>query len=56
FLSGFPLMALIGIQLIDPNYYDEAMEHAFFIPAAITVGVFLVLNLIVMRGLVNIKV
>ncbi|MFU1477687.1 type II secretion system F family protein [Roseovarius sp. C7] len=56
FLSGFPLLALIGIQLIDPNYYDEAMEHAFFVPAAVVVGVFLVVNLIVMRGLVNIKV
>jgi tight adherence protein B len=56
FLSGFPILALIGIQLIKPNYYDEAMEHAFFIPAVLVVGVFLVMNLIVMRALVNIKV
>ena len=56
FLSGFPILALIGIQLIKPNYYDEAMEHPFFIPAVLVVGVFLVLNLIVMRALVNIKV
>ncbi|MCZ0812674.1 MAG: type II secretion system F family protein [Pseudomonadota bacterium] len=56
FLSGFPVLALIGIQLIDPNYYDEAMEHAYFIPAALIVGTFLVANLFVMRALVNIKV
>ena len=56
FLSGFPILALIGIQLIKPDYYDEAMEHPFFIPAVLVVGVFLVMNLIVMRALVNIKV
>ena len=56
FLSGFPIMALIGIQLIKPDYYDEAMEHPWFIPACLAVGAFLILNLIVMRALVNIKV
>ncbi len=56
FLSGFPIMALIGIQLIKPDYYDEAMEHPWFIPACLAVGAFLVLNLFVMRALVNIKV
>lgn len=56
FLSGFPIMALIGIQLLKPDYYDEAMEHPFFIPACLAVGAFLILNLIVMRALVNIKV
>ena len=56
FLSGFPFMAIIGIQLIKPDYYDEAIDHPFFIPACLVVGVFLVVNLIVMRALVNIKV
>ncbi|MCR9114535.1 MAG: type II secretion system F family protein [Rhodobacteraceae bacterium] len=56
FLSGFPIMALIGIQLIKPDYYDEAMEHPYFIPACLAVGAFLVANLFVMRALVNIKV
>ncbi|ARE82866.1 Type II secretion system protein [Roseovarius sp. EC-HK134] len=56
FLSAFPLLALVGIQLLKPDYYDEAMEHPFFIPAVLVVGVFLVLNLIVMRALVSIKV
>ena len=56
FLSGFPILALIGIQMIKPDYYDEAMEHPYFIPATLVVGAFLILNLIVMRALVNIKV
>ncbi|RKF16351.1 pilus assembly protein TadB [Roseovarius spongiae] len=56
FLSGFPILALIGIQLIDPNYYDKVLDHPWFIPACLVVGAFLVLNLIVMRALVNIKV
>ncbi|QIE45608.1 pilus assembly protein TadB [Pseudohalocynthiibacter aestuariivivens] len=56
FLSGFPLLAMVGIQLIDPNYYDKVLDHPYFIPACLVVGVFLVLNLIVMRALVNIKV
>ncbi len=56
FLSAFPLLALIGINLLDPNYYDDAMEHPWFIPACLVVGAFLVLNLIVMRALVNIRV
>lgn len=56
FLSGFPLLALVGIQLLKPDHYDKAMETPYFIPAALIVGVFLVVNLIVMRALVNIKV
>ncbi len=56
FLSGFPIVALVGIQLLDPNYYDKVMEHPWFVPACLVVGAFLVANLIVMRALVNIKV
>ena len=56
FLSGFPILALLGIQVIKPDYYDEAMLHPYFIPATLIVGSFLVLNLIVMRALVDIKV
>jgi tight adherence protein B len=56
FLSGFPLLALVGIQLLKPDHYDEAMQSPYFIPAALVVGTFLVVNLVVMRALVNIKV
>ena len=56
FLSVFPLAALVGINVIQPNYYDEVRETAAFIPAALVVAAFLVTNVFVMRSLVNIKV
>ncbi|MEQ8898023.1 MAG: type II secretion system F family protein [Roseovarius sp.] len=56
FLSAFPILALVGIQMVKPDYYDESMTHPFFIPACIAVGGFLVTNIFVMRSLVNIKV
>jgi len=55
-LSAFPIVALIGINLVQPNYFDEVMESPMFIPAVFVVAAFLVLNLIVMRALVDIKV
>lgn len=56
FLSGFPVMALIVINVGDPHYYDEVRDHALFIPACFFVGIMLALNLYVMRVLTNIKV
>jgi len=56
FLSGFPLLALVGINVAQPNYYDDVKETAFFIPACLVVAAFLVANVFVMRALVNIKV
>ncbi|MGR3550023.1 type II secretion system F family protein [Pseudooceanicola sp.] len=56
FLSGFPIAALIVINVMDPNYYDEVMDHPFFIPACFAVAAFLGINLFVMRKLVDIKV
>lgn len=56
FLSVFPLGALIMINLIQPDYYDEVKETSVFIPACLVVAGFLIANMIVMRMLVNIKV
>jgi tight adherence protein B len=56
FLSGFPIVCLIVINVSDPNYYDEVRDHAYFIPACFLVGIFLALNLLVMRVLTDIKV
>lgn len=55
-LSGFPILALIGINLVRPDYFDEVKESPMFIPACLVVAALLVLNLIVMRKLVDIKV
>ncbi|APE44202.1 pilus assembly protein TadB [Sulfitobacter alexandrii] len=56
FLSAFPIVALIVINVSDPHYYDEVRDHALFIPACFLVGIFLALNLFVMRVLTDIKV
>ncbi|UWR23397.1 type II secretion system F family protein [Sulfitobacter sp. S190] len=56
FLSAFPIVALIVINVYDPNYYDEVKPHPYFIPACFAVGIFLAANLFVMRILTNIKV
>ena len=56
FLSGFPLFCLMAILFNDPGYYDEVVDHAYFIPACFVVGILLTANLIVMRVLTNIKV
>jgi tight adherence protein B len=56
FLSVFPLAALVGINVIQPNYYDKVQETAVFIPACLVVAGFLTVNIFVMRHLVNIKV
>ncbi|SMH53027.1 type II secretion system F family protein [Maritimibacter sp. HL-12] len=56
FLSGFPLVALVAINVLQPNYYDDVKDTAAFIPAALVAGAFLVANVFVMRSLVDIKV
>ncbi|WP_371169847.1 type II secretion system F family protein [Aliiroseovarius sp. 2305UL8-7] len=56
FLSGFPVLALVMINLIQPNYYDDVRETPYFIPACLIVAGFLIANVFVMRMLVNIKV
>jgi tight adherence protein B len=56
FLSAFPIVALIVINVTDPGYYDEVRDHEYFIPACFVVGIMLALNLFVMRVLTNIKV
>ena len=56
FLSAFPIVALIVINLIKPDYYDDIKESAVFIPGALGVCAFLIINIIYMRIMCNIKV
>ncbi|UOA26650.1 type II secretion system F family protein [Pseudosulfitobacter sp. DSM 107133] len=56
FLSAFPLLSLVAINVSDPHYYDEVYDHPYFIPACFVVGILLVVNLFVMRALTDIKV
>ena len=56
FLSGFPLAALVMINVIKPDYFDDVKESPYFIPACLVVAGFLIANVVVMRRLVDIKV
>jgi tight adherence protein B len=56
FLSGFPILALVGINILQPGYYDDVKETALWVPACLAVAGFLIANIFVMRALVNIKV
>ena len=56
FLSAFPIGALIMINVIRPDYYDDVKETPAFIPACLIVAVFLVVNMVFMKIMVNIKV
>ena len=56
FLSGFPLAALVAINVMEPDYYADVKDTQFFIPAALVVAVFLIVNIIFMKIMVNIKV
>ena len=56
FLSAFPILALVGINVAKPDYYADVKDSAFFIPAAAIVCTFLLVNVLFMRMMVNIKV
>ena len=56
FLSVFPVIALLLVQVVQPDYYDRVSDHPLFMPGAILTFVLLVLNIFFMRWLVNIKV
>lgn len=56
FLSGFPIVAMLMISIIKPDYYDQVKETPYFIPTALVVVAFLVINVLYMRKMVNIQV
>ncbi|MFT4151704.1 MAG: type II secretion system F family protein [Paracoccaceae bacterium] len=56
FLSGFPILAMIAISVLKPDYYDKVKETSAFVPTALVVGVLLLCNVVYMRFMVNIKV
>jgi tight adherence protein B len=56
FLSVFPIIALLLVQVVQPDYYDRVSDHPLFLPGAILTFILLVVNIIFMRILVNIKV
>lgn len=54
-LSIFPIIAVLGITLLSPNYFDEVSKADFF-PALLTVvGVLLIANVIFMRRMLVLR-
>jgi len=56
FLSGFPIAAMIMIQTIKPDYYDGVKETPLYLPLAVVVCIFLIINILYMRKMTDIKV
>ncbi len=56
FLSVFPVVALLLVQVVQPDYYDRVSDHHLFVPGAILTFILLIANVIFMRILVDIKV
>lgn len=56
FLSVFPVLCLVGINVAQPDYYADIQGTPVFIPAAAVVAVMLAANWVFMRMMVNIKV
>jgi len=56
FLSGFPILVIVMINVIKPDYYDTVKDTVFFVPAALFVAAFLIINMFFMKMMVNIKV
>ncbi|ATX66826.1 type II secretion system F family protein [Roseinatronobacter bogoriensis] len=56
FLSVFPIAAMIMIQAIKPDYYDDVKETPLYMPLAVVVCIFLIVNVLYMRKMTAIKV
>jgi len=56
FLSFFPIIALVAINVLQPDYYDGVESTPVFLPLAIVVVIFLIVNIIFMHMMVNFKV
>lgn len=55
-LAGFPVIAIIGLQIMKPDYFDPVLDHKYFVLGCVLVGVFILANLLAMKVLTNIKV
>lgn len=56
FLSIFPIIALLLVQIVQPEYYSRVDDHPLFVPGVVAVAILLVVNVFFMRWMVNIKV
>lgn len=56
FLSAFPIIAMLLMLVLKPDYYDDVKDMAIFMPLVIIVLFLLAINLLYMRKMTNLKV
>ena len=56
FLSAFPIVVMVIIQVVSPDYYDEVKGTSAFIPTAIVVFLLLGANMLFMKIMTTIRV
>lgn len=56
FLSGMPVVILVGTFILKPNHFNGVMASSYFVPGAALVAILLVGNVIFMKMMTNIKV
>jgi tight adherence protein B len=56
FLSGMPVVILVGTYILKPNPSDDVKASSSFVPGAGLVGILLVANVVFMKIMTNIKV
>ena len=56
FLSAFPVLAIVGLNILKPDYYADVKDTEFFVTASLIVAGMLIANLFVMKALTTIKV
>jgi tight adherence protein B len=56
FLSSFPVVLIVIIQILSPHYFDEVKDTPAFIPTAIVVFILLGVNVAFMKIMTTIRV
>jgi tight adherence protein B len=56
FLSLFPIVMVVAVQVVKPDYYTQVADHPLFSTLAAITAVLLVLNVVFMRLVTKIKV
>ncbi len=53
FLSAFPILATLGITMINPDYFANIWDKPYLVPLALVIGALLLGNIIFMQRLVR---
>jgi tight adherence protein B len=56
FLTFFPIVPAVGLFVMQPELYSSVSDHPYFMPLMALGGILLILNTVLMRAVVKIKV